>query len=271
MGESKETASPRPSWITSNPGIPPAVKESVTEDEIAEALRVRQEAIGASLSREASPEQRFIDYHLTRANLAAENQQLFDNLWRQGEPGMTRSYIHWSLMLAFHLLHLGEFDAAWYALRFVGGGESDRLRAQIEHWRQADALPDAQGCGCTAPTTGTHIDELGNEMAVNLQAPLTFRHGEYFSKRLGKLANIHICGQCGFANGHADESEAHAMRLKMRDEMHRNVALAGLQGKNARAHLEALGFHGDKTELAVEGEDAETSPVPPNHPPVIEQ
>jgi hypothetical protein len=248
----------RPSWIDSTPGIPPAVKQIVGDAEIAEAVRLREESLSlwqAGQSGLMTHEQRFLAYHYSRAQLHRQNLAIFKAEKKQarlaGEVNPERFDFQinlYSRALASHLLHLGEFKEAAKALRGIKGFEADHLRRQIKAWEKADAIPDDKTCKCEAPATDTHVDEFDNEVPANLAAPKTFRHAEYFSKRLRKLANIHLC-PCGFANGHAGEDTAHLMRLQYRQAAEHNVRLAGVKGHQARAILEKYNHRGDQVHL----------------------
>lgn len=267
----------QPSWITSAEGPHPLADlkaNPVTPEEL-EAARWQQEIrreeameMWAGKGRAVmTDEQKFRAMHETRADLHRRNLELFEEQMRTSPAQRNVIHVlHHAKALAQALLHLGEFDQAMEALDGIQGAEVDHLRSEIQAWKVAEEIPDGEDCKCPPPSTDEHIDERNSVIALELEAPKRFRAGEYFSKRLGRLANIHRCGVCGHSNGHADESERHAQRLQLRQAAEHNVRVGDLAGGRARAHLEALGHHGDRTHLATE-----KTPTPQMPPSVISQ
>lgn len=250
----------RPEWLTDTPGVPPVIDlkaNPISADEIEEARR-RNETMLAEASNlwggigraVMTEQQRFLALWQSRAETHRQNLEAF-----QAEHQTNRRYtsqiIGHSVALADALLRLGEFDEALDTLKEIGGLEADVLRQRIEDWKAADARPDEEECDCDPPGADEHIDERGNSIEMTLEAPKHHTAGEYFSKRLGVVAKVHMCAQCGHKNGHNNESEQRQQIKQVRATMERNLRLRNVPGRDARSHLEGSGHRGDRDVLVV--------------------
>jgi hypothetical protein len=245
----------RPPWIDPNykPGVPPVVTAKVTKEELAEFERVnairREEALslwGGYGRQVMTDEQKFIAVHQERADVHKANMEVFRN-----EPEGRHQFTQHSIHAATHLKHLGEFEEAATVLEGIEHPEADYLRTRIAEWKHADEIPDDEECPCPPPGSDVHVDRDGKEIPMQLVAPKHHHEGEYCSKRLGQVAKVHVCAQCGHKNGKLEDSAAHSRRLQLQAHAEQQVRIKGLKGNDDGIRNLLPGHYADAVVLKV--------------------